>query len=141
MSAGTGIQHSEHNLEDVTTRIFQIWIMPNRAGHAPSWGTRAFPKDDRAGKFVTLASGYPNDGDALPIHTDARVLGATLRKGEITECHLGIERLAYLVAAKGSVEIEGKVVNEHDGAAISKTDILKVRALKDAEVILVDTAP
>lgn len=141
MSAGTGIRHSEHNLEDETTRIFQIWIMPNRAGHAPSWGTRAFPKDDRAGRFVTLASGYQNDGDALPIHTDARVLGARLKKSEATEYHLGIERLAYLVVAKGAVEIEGKTVSERDGAAIADTDILKMRALTDAEVVLVDTAP
>ena len=141
MSAGTGIRHSEHNLEDVTTKIFQIWIMPNRAGHAPSWGTRTFPKDDRTGQFVTLASGHQNDGDALPIHADARVLGATLKKGETAEYRLGIERLAYLVAAKGSVEIEGKTVGERDGAAISETDVLKIRALENAEIVLVDTAP
>ncbi|GAN82352.1 pirin-like protein [Novacetimonas hansenii] len=141
MSAGTGIRHSEHNLEDVATRLFQIWILPNRAGHAPSWGTRSFPKDDRAGKFITLASGYQNDGDALPIHTEARVLGATLTKNETIEYHLGIERLGYLVVAKGCVKIEGKTIGERDGAAISGTDIVKVSALADAEVILVDTAP
>ncbi|MFT8687381.1 MAG: pirin family protein [Novacetimonas hansenii] len=141
MSAGTGIRHSEHNLEDVATRLFQIWILPNRAGHAPSWGTRSFPKDDRAGKFITLASGYQNDGDALPIHTEARVLGATLTKNETIEYHLGIERLGYLVVAKGCVEIEGKTIGERDGAAISGTDIVKVSALADTEVILVDTAP
>lgn len=140
MSAGTGIRHSEHNLEDVTTRIFQIWIMPNQAGHAPSWGARAFPKDDRAGKFFTLASGFQNDGDALPIHADARVLGATLRKDQIADYHLGTERLAYLVVAKGSVEIEGRKISEGDGAALSEIDILKVRALTDAEVVLVETA-
>ncbi len=31
MSAGTGIAHSEYNLEDETTRIFQLWILPDRA--------------------------------------------------------------------------------------------------------------
>ncbi|WP_394805187.1 pirin family protein [Metapseudomonas otitidis] len=36
MSAGTGIAHSEYNLEDETTRIFQIWIMPTEFGTAPS---------------------------------------------------------------------------------------------------------
>jgi redox-sensitive bicupin YhaK (pirin superfamily) len=55
--------------------------------------------------------------------------------------NLGIERLAYLVVAKGAVEIEGKTVHERDGAAIADTDTLKVRALTDAEVVLVDTAP
>ncbi len=69
MSAGTGIRHSEYNLEDVTTKIFQIWIVPTRSGEAPQWGAKPFPKGERSGKFVTLASGYDNDNDALPIRT------------------------------------------------------------------------
>ncbi|GBQ14946.1 pirin family protein [Komagataeibacter rhaeticus] len=141
MSAGTGIRHSEYNRDDVPTRLFQIWIMPDRAGHAPSWGTRAFPRDDRAGRFVVLASGSRDDTDALPINTDARVLGATLRKGQVVEYPLGTGRLGYLVPARGAVEIEGMRVGERDGAAISATDILRVRALEDAEVVLVDTVP
>lgn len=139
MSAGTGILHSEYNLEPVTTRIFQIWIMPNQRGHAPSWGKREFPKGERAGRFVTLASGLPNDEDALPIHTDARVLGASLAKGQVAEYRLGADRLGYLVPAKGRVEIEGKTAGERDGAAISDTDVVKVLALEDAEIVLVDT--
>ncbi|MCE2563538.1 pirin family protein [Komagataeibacter sp. FNDCF1] len=141
MSAGTGIRHSEHNRDGVPTRLFQIWIMPDRTGHAPSWGTRAFPKGDRAGRFVVLASGDGKDGDALPINTDARVLGATLHKGEVVQYPLGASRLGYLVPARGAVEIEGVRVGERDGAAISATDVLSVRALEDAEIVLVDTAP
>lgn len=141
MSAGTGIRHSEYNLEEETTRLFQIWILPDRAGHAPSWGTRAFPRGERAGQFVVLASGQPDADDALPINTDARVLGATLKKGETAEYNLGADRLGYLVVAKGSVEIEGTTLKERDGAAISKTDVLSVLALEDTEVVLVDTVP
>lgn len=141
MSAGTGIRHSEYNLEEETTRLFQIWILPDRAGHAPSWGTRAFPRGERAGQFVVLASGQPDADDALPINTDARVLGATLKKGETAEYSLGADRLGYLVVAKGAVEIEGTALNERDGAAISKTDVLSVLALEDTEVVLVDTVP
>ena len=81
MSAGTGIAHSEYNLEDEVTTIFQIWILPTRTGDKPSWGARPFPKGDRAGKFVTLASGFANDDDALPIRTDARVVAATRVNG------------------------------------------------------------
>src|SRR6201994_722278 len=82
MSAGTGIRHGEYNLERGTTRIFQIWIMPDRRGEPPAWGAKPFPKGERSGRFVALASGHEDDVDALPIRTDARVLGASLNAGE-----------------------------------------------------------
>ena len=140
MSAGSGVRHSEYNLENETTRIFQIWIEPNQPGGAPAWGAKPFPKNERAGQFVTLASGFAEDAGALPIRSDARVVGATLNKGEQAEYALGEDRLAYLVPAKGSVEVNGVVLNARDGAAIAKENVLRVRALEDAEIVMVDSA-
>jgi len=140
MSAGTGIRHAEYNLEPETTTLFQIWILPTRMGGAPSWGTRPFPKGDRSGRFVTLASGMSGDDDALPIRTDARVLGATLKKGEVAEYRLGTTRHGYLVPAAGAVEVEGVRIGARDGAALSDTDVLLVTALEDSELVLVDAA-
>jgi len=140
MSAGSGIRHAEYNLEPETTRIFQIWIEPTQRGGEPTWGAKPFPKGDRAGRFVTLASGLPDDADALPIRTDARVAGATIRAGETAEYKLAAGRHAYLVPAVGSVEVNGVRLDARDGAAISDEPVLRVRALEDAEVVLVDAA-
>lgn len=140
MSAGTGIRHAEFNREPETTRIFQIWIQPTQFGGTPSWGTRPFPKGERAGRFVTLASGLPGDGEALPIRTDARVAGATLAAGESVEYALGAERHAYLVPATGTVEVNGVRLEARDGAAIRDEAVLRVTAVEDAEVLLVDAA-
>jgi len=140
MSAGSGITHAEYNLEDETTRLFQIWIVPSKRGGDPSWGARPFPKGDRSGRFVTLASGFAEDGEALPIRTEARVLGATLKKGETTEYPLGADRHAYLVPATGKIEINGVAANARDGVAISDTETLTVTALEDAELVMVDAA-
>lgn len=140
MSAGTGVRHSEYNLEDVTTRIFQIWIVPTRNGDAPSWGARPFPKGDRAGRFVTLASGYSNDNEALPIRTDARIVAATLKAGESAEYPIGNERKAYLVPATGAITIDGVTINARDGAAIRDVSVIRVTALEDSEIIMVDAA-
>ncbi|HET8613234.1 MAG TPA: pirin family protein [Sphingomonas sp.] len=139
MSAGAGIAHSEYNLEDEPTTLFQIWIEPTRTGGKPGWGARPFPRGDRAGRFVTLASGFAEDGDALPIRTDARVLGATLQAGESVTYTLGKERRAYLVPATGAVEVDGVRVNARDGAAIADLDAFTVTALEDSELVLVDT--
>ena len=140
MSAGSGIRHAEYNLEPETTKIFQIWIQPSKLGGAPSWGARPFPKGDRSGRLVALASGFDNDNDALPIRADARVLGATLKAGETVEYALGAARHGYLVPAIGAVEIDGVRVGPRDGAAISRVETFKVTALEDSEIILVDAA-
>jgi redox-sensitive bicupin YhaK (pirin superfamily) len=140
MSAGTGIRHAEFNLEPETTRIFQIWIIPNQRGGKPSWGAKPFPKNDRSGKFVTLASGIEGDTDALPIRTDARVLGASLKAGETAEYTLGGRRHAYLVPAKGKVEVNGVALDARDGAAIAEVETIRVTAVEDAEVVMVDAA-
>ena len=56
---GTGITHAEFNLEDEDTTLFQIWILPEKTGEAPGWGQREFPRGDREGSWVTVASGEP----------------------------------------------------------------------------------
>ena len=139
MSAGTGITHSEYNLEDEETHSFQLWIFPDRKGHAPSWGTRPFPKEDRDGQFVILASGREGDSDALKINTNARVLGAVLKSGDVLEYALG-GRKGYLVPAAGRVEVEGEQVNARDGAALADIEVLTITALEDSELVLVDSA-
>jgi quercetin 2,3-dioxygenase len=140
MSAGTGIRHSEYNLENETTTLFQIWIHPTRTGGAPAWGTRPFPRQDRSGRFVALASGLAGDRDSLPIRADARVLGATLAAGQSAEYALAVGRHAYLVAATGSVEVNGVRLGARDGAAVDDEPVLRVTALADAELVLVDAA-
>jgi quercetin 2,3-dioxygenase len=139
MSAGTGIRHSEYNLEPQPTRLFQIWILPTRNGGSPGWGSQPFPKSDRSGRFVTLASGFDDDPDALPIRADARVLGATLKAGESVEYALGTQRHGYLVPATGAVEVDGVRIDARDGAAISDAAVVKIRAIENSELVLVDT--
>lgn len=140
MSAGTGIQHSEFNLEDEETRLFQIWILPDEGGHAPSWGARPFPKDDRSGKFVTLASGLLEDADALRIHAKARVAGALVRAGETIRYDTSPDRHLYLVPATGRVRIGAVEAAARDGLAITGETAIEVTALEDSELVLVDTA-
>jgi redox-sensitive bicupin YhaK (pirin superfamily) len=141
MSAGTGVAHSEFNLEDEETRIFQIWIIPDARGGQPDWGARQFPKGDRHGAFVPLASGVANDDDALPIRADARVLGATIKAGEsVTYTPRSADRHLYLVPATGKVRIADVEANARDGVAITSLAEVTITALEDSEVVLVDAA-
>ena len=141
MSAGTGIRHAEFNLEPKTTRIFQIWIKPKADGGAPAWGTKPFPKQDRSGRFVTLASGLATDREALPIRAEARVLGATLNRDQALTYDTVSDRFLYLVPSTGSVSVDGVQLDARDGAAIRELRQLTITALRDSEVLLVDAPP
>jgi redox-sensitive bicupin YhaK (pirin superfamily) len=143
MSAGTGIRHAEYNLEDEVTRIFQIWILPERLGVAPRWGTRPFPRGARAGRFVPLASGFAGDqgeGGALPIEAPARVLGATAAAGETLAWGFAPGRVGYMVPARGRVRVNGVEAGPRDGIAISDLSSIAVEALEESELVLVDAA-
>jgi redox-sensitive bicupin YhaK (pirin superfamily) len=140
MSAGTGVRHAEYNVDDDTLLGFQIWIIPDKAGGEPTWGARKFPKDDRTGRFAVLASGFSEDADALPIRASARVLGVSLKQGETATYTLDPTRHAYLVASGGRLEVNGVVLENRDGAAVTGETELKVTALEDGEAVLVDAA-
>ena len=138
MSAGTGVRHSEFNLENEPTTLFQIWIEADKRGATPSWGAKVFPKSDRTGQFSVLASGDTTD-DALTINADARVLGATLNAGESLTYSLAEGRRAYLVPAVGKVEVNGVALNARDGAAIADEPTITITAKADAELVMVDS--
>ena len=138
MSAGTGVRHAEYNLEDEATTLFQIWVMTDKPGAEPSWGAREFPKDERNGSFVTLASGFDGDAEALRINAAARVLGATLRAGETAELTLDPARHVYLVPVNGAVEVNGVPAQARDGVAITGEHKVTIAAIEGTEIVLVD---
>ena len=140
MSAGSGVRHSEYNLEPTRTKIFQIWIEPTTQGGQPTWGAKPFPKSDRSGKLVTIASGFKADNDALPIRADARVMGATVKAGERLTLELDPSRHAYLVPATGAVAVGGVRIEARDGAAITDLATVEIVGLEDAEIVVVDAA-
>lgn len=138
MSAGTGIVHAEYNREDEATTLFQIWIQTDKPGAQPGWGQREFPRDNRSGKWVVVASGTPEADDALSINADAKVLAATIKAGEVLTYDADTARHLYLVAPTGRVRVNGQDAQPRDGVAITGESTVTLEALDDAEVVMVD---
>ncbi|GAN76700.1 pirin family protein [Acidisphaera rubrifaciens] len=140
MHAGTGIVHAEYNLERTPTRLFQIWIMPNRQGVAPGWGTKRFPRQGAG--LALLASGRESDktADALPLHADAALYAGTLKAGETVRYALGAGRVAYLVPASGRVTVNEVAAGTRDGVAVAGEPFVDLVADEEAEIVLVDVA-
>ncbi len=139
MSAGTGVVHAEYNLEDKATTLFQIWILPDGRGGEPHWGQRDFPRGERSGKWVILASGDPEGDDSLLIRADARVMAATLSAGSTITYPADAGRHQYLVAPVGRVKVNGMAAQPRDGIAITGESEIVVEALEDTEIVMVDS--
>jgi quercetin 2,3-dioxygenase len=139
MWAGSGIVHSEFNLDDdVQTTLFQIWIEPAELGIAPGWDARKFPENTGAGALTVLASGRAGDHDALRIHQDAAMLCATLGDGETATHDLDPGRRAYLVPARGNITVNGVPAAERDGVAVTDEGRIVIQAQGECEIVLLD---
>jgi redox-sensitive bicupin YhaK (pirin superfamily) len=137
MHAGTGIVHAEYNREDVPTRLFQIWITPDRTGVAPGWSTRRFP---RSGGLIVLADGR-SDGraaDALPLNADAALMAGTIAAGGSVTLQPAPGRGLYLVPAQGRISVNGVSAGPRDGVAVANEDAVTIVADEAAELVVVD---
>lgn len=138
MSAGSGIRHSEHNMESGVTRLYQIWITPNKRDVAPRWEARQFPKEPVRDALHLLVSGDDADEGkgALFIHQHAALYGGRLDKG--TKITQPLRHQAYVLVSQGSVTLNGVEVKQGDGAEIEGETSLAIEALSDAEVLVID---
>jgi hypothetical protein len=134
MSAGTGILHSENNLEDEETNIYQIWIKPKTTGIKPDWDMAEFPKKPTSKSLTLLVSG--DDKSPLKINQDARIYAGRLNKGdEITHNIIG---KAYILISEGTINVSGNEANKGDGLAVSEEKLVKLDALSDAELLIIE---
>ncbi len=139
MSAGTGITHSEMNLSDGPTHLFQTWMLPDRAGHEPRYEDRAFPLEDRRDRLRLIVSPDGRDG-SLDVHQDVSIYDADLASGRETRHELAPGRHAWLQVADGELSVNGETLSAGDAAAVSDETALTIAAGEDAEFILFDLA-
>jgi redox-sensitive bicupin YhaK (pirin superfamily) len=138
MSAGTGIRHSEFNPSPVEpVHLYQIWLLPDRAGHVPGYEQKAFPERERADRLRLVASPDGMDG-SLTIHQDAHVYLATLSGTHVLTHVMPNGRHAWLQVLRGDVTVNGTALRAGDGAAISAEPSLDIASAGNAEVMLFD---
>ena len=149
MSAGTGVMHSERNPgETEPAHLLQIWILPDRRGHEPSYEQKRFPDAERRGRLRLVASPDGAEG-SVSIHQDARLYTTLLQPGETVRQPLGAGRGAWVQVASGALTLEGGSagagaggkpvrLSAGDGAAIEQVDGLTLTAITPAEVLLFD---
>lgn len=134
MSAGSGVFHSEFNLEDEETTMYQIWIEPNKMGVTPQWGAHMFPHDPVTSELMLLVSG--DSSAPLSIQQDAKIFAGRLT--QTTAINHPITHQAYVLVSQGEVSIDGHSAKQGDGIEITDQASVTIVADSDAEVLLID---
>ena len=140
MSAGTGITHSEYNRSQEPLTLYQIWIETNKQNVHPYWESKCFPSQFTE-KLTLLASGYAEDADdTLFINQEARIFGGKLALGTVLT-H-SIQHQAYILASCGKFTLEDSAtvvtLNKGDGAEITQERSIRITAIEDCEIIIID---
>lgn len=139
MSAGTGIQHSEHNpLKDMGTHLLQIWILPDKRGHAPRYGQKSY--SDRLKKEDLVLTISP-DGreDSIPIHQDVDLyVGKWNDAREVKFKFRQLGRYGWIQMIKGDLEVAGTLVKAGDGLAIAAEEEVLLKSKTPVEFLIFD---
>ena len=140
MGAGTGVTHSEFNASETEpVHLYQIWMFPEKQGLKPAYGQKTFSEAEKRGNLRLLVSPDGRDG-SVRIRQDNDLYATVLGTGDTVKHELKSDRHAYVQVARGSVTLNGKPLDEGDGAAISEEKTVELRGEKDAEVLLFDLA-
>src|SRR5260370_26351 len=140
MSAGTGVTHSEFNAsKSEPAHLLQIWMLPERKGLKPVYGQKNFAESEKRGKLRLGASPDGRDG-SITVRRDTELYATVLGNGEAVRHELKPERHAYVQVARGSVKLNGKELQEGEGAAVSEEKAVELTGGKGTEVLLFDWA-
>jgi hypothetical protein len=140
MTAGSGIRHSEFNPSTTEpARLLQIWIQPEKSGLQPGYEQKSFAEDEKRGRLRLIASRQGQDG-SVKINQDAELYVSLLQPGERVTHEFGPGRHGWVQVARGAVELNGKKLDQGDGAAISQEKKLSIAGAADAELLLFDLA-
>jgi redox-sensitive bicupin YhaK (pirin superfamily) len=141
MSAGTGVTHSEFNAaQDRPLHFLQIWILPDRLGHSPSYEQKTIPEAARRGRLALIASPTGAEGSTT-LHQDVRVHATLLGRGEQVRLPLAPGRHGWVQVARGSMSVNGQVLSAGDGAALSQEAAIELAGRDElSEALLFDLA-
>lgn len=138
MSAGSGIAHSEMNAnKDKEVKFLQIWVFPKEHNITPRYQQKSFKPEDRINQILTVVA--PDDDHAVWINQDAWFSLANLNKDVEKEYPIHQQgNGVYVFLIKGTATINGVSMEERDGLGVSDTNLLKIKADSDVEILLID---
>ncbi len=139
MSAGTGIQHSEFNPNaDLRTKLFQIWLFPNKQNVTPRYQQITFDKSLQKNDFAQILSPNPED-EGVWIHQDAWFYLSDFDTDFSKKLALKKEGNGfYIMNIEGEIEVDGEKLATRDAIGISNASEIEIKATKASTFLVME---
>jgi redox-sensitive bicupin YhaK (pirin superfamily) len=140
MSAGSGVRHSEYNASaEEEVHFLQIWVEPDTLNLEPNYEQKAFSDAEKTNRLRLVGSGNGRDG-SITIHRDVDLYAGVLEPDVQLQHAFSAGRRGWLQLIRGEVDVDGAALSAGDGLSIQDTEILKLRAITSAELLVFDMA-
>lgn len=140
MSSGTGITHSEYNPSRTESNHFlQIWIEPALRDVRPRYSDSQVTLDQKQNQWRKIA-GPEGSKAAVSIHQDANIYATNMTRGQQMNFIVERDRHAWLQVARGSLTVNGTILQSGDAVATSRATELHIIANETTDVLLFDLA-
>lgn len=139
MSAGTGIQHSEFNVDAQNAlKLFQIWVFPREKGVKPRYDQKSFSSEGRHNQWQQIVSPNPDD-EGTWIHQDAWFHLADLDAGKNLDYSVRKPGNGmYIFIIDGEATAAGQPLGRRDAIGVTDTDSVTIAATTNAKVLLME---
>ena len=115
----------------------RIWIFPEARGLVPGYDQRSFPASERAGQLKLVASRTGREG-SISLAQNADLFAAALAANQTVSHSFAPGRGGWVQVATGSVRLNGQVLEEGDGAAITDEAAIELTGITPGETLLFD---
>ncbi len=139
MSAGRGIIHSEFNhLEDEETKLFQIWIFPEKTDIDPRYDQKKFEETARRNKWQLLVSPEKGNG-ALWINQQARIWRGRFSAGRTVALQRAETKAGvFLMVIAGSITLGDETLDRRDAVGIDEQILPELQINETSDLLLIE---
>lgn len=136
MSAGTGIFHAEKNESDKLTKLFQIWIFPNKKGHTPRYAQKKFTYEKNNLHLLVSPDGR---NDSLMIHQNAFISRGKYKANTNFEYKLQNKNNGvYLMSVEGKLIVNNIELNSRDACGFWNTEVIQINNIEHTDVLIIE---
>jgi len=135
LSSGTGLSHSERNIDRKLLKMITFFIVPNQFNTKPHFESVYANPVHRLNKLTKMIGNDEND--LLSIKQDFEFYVCDSEGDQYYNHSIEANRQAYIVCLKGRLNLNGQILEEQGAARIEKTQ-LKIESLEASTFILID---